>query len=278
MRLQPTAAWIAPGIGYYARLARGDGLDLLALLWPLLWASTLAGQLQPDLPLFGALLAALLLFRSALSIAMGLARSKGAKSALRDAGPWVVTALLVSGLCLLPFLGWPALLLPVTLLFLLLYRLLRDQSYTAEVWLALGLAWPSLAAYAVQGNGVGESGWLLLLGAACWILSQLILRQWPVTHGKERRSLAQLFGRRAPLVVCGLAVAALVIFWLVGRHLALGIFFHIGLATALAISAWQQLLVARRGVRGIRPALLAGFWWGAAVQAGILFHLICISH
>jgi 4-hydroxybenzoate polyprenyltransferase len=253
----------------YTRLSRWDRpLDLFMLLWGLLAATWLASAGAPDnLALLGLLIAVLLL-RTAARI--WLNRSEVQRVAL---------GMVLAGLVFVIPLGWPLLLLPLSLASAAAAFFFQKKTYLAQTGFAFGAAWLVPTAYLSQGAVPGKAAWLLFIAVLFWATSQVLLAYLPRPAKDAEQgllTLPMLFGKFARQAVAGFQLLALLSLYLLGHQLDLKIFFTLGLASAAALTLYQQYLLFYRPDReGWRLALAVSVWWGIAIFCGVAFHYLC---
>lgn len=83
------------------------------------------------------------------------------------------------------------------------------------------------------------------------------------------KSTAILFGESDRIIVGALQITMMVVLLIVGREVGLGIYYHFGLATAFALSIYQQYLIRGREPQRCFQAFVNNNWVGAAIFAGI---------
>ena len=83
------------------------------------------------------------------------------------------------------------------------------------------------------------------------------------------KSTAILFGEFDRIIVGALQITMMVVLLFVGHEVGLGIYYHFGLATAFALSIYQQYLIRGREPQRCFQAFLNNNWVGAAIFAGI---------
>lgn len=261
----------------YVRLARWHRpLDLMLMSWSVLAASWLAGDGAPDGAAVAALLAAIFLLRSAAHIWLS---QPEVQVQYHPEVKRVALAVAVAGLCFTLPLGWPLLLLPLSLLSVWGALFFQRRTYLAQTGLALGVAWLVPAAWTAQGVIPGKAAWLLFVAVLFWATALVVLFYLPrpaKDADEGLLTLPMLFGGFARRAVGGFQLLSLLAFYLLGRQAELEIFFTLGLMSAAALTAYQQFLLYNRADReGWQQALRANVWWGVAVFCGVAFHYLC---
>jgi 4-hydroxybenzoate polyprenyltransferase len=249
----------------WRRVATAAGLtspgDLPFLLWPPLWAGWLASAGHPDPWGLAALLMAVVLGRSA-------AWSGFLPEVSRVGDVWRERRFLIlffgaGALCFALPLGAAGWLVPATLGLAAAWYQIRRRSYLSDPLLALALMLPPLAAWLAVGGGAARSAGLLLLAVALWVVAALVTS--PLQRGSA--NLAALLESHARPGALVLRFAALISLWLAGRPAHLGLWFWLGLASALALDVlrWFQPAPLRSTPPWLWEAL-----WGGVIFAGVV--------
>ncbi|MFA5529797.1 MAG: hypothetical protein WDA11_03925 [Thiohalomonadaceae bacterium] len=249
-----------------AILALDRHADAWLLLLPALWATWLAARGAPDVSALLALVLAYGFVRAALW--MWYVPGARAPAAIPPPRRRMGLVLFASGLCFAVPLGWPVLLVTVSLALCVVWFALRDRSYLAQPALAAAPALVVAAAWSAQGGALSKGLGLLGLAAFLWVLAALVTR----LPDRQGASLVRVFGALVPLAVAALLVAALLALHMLGTQSGLGVFHHLGLTVAGVLTAWSVLRLAR-GDAG--AAFVLQMWWGAAVFAGLGAHFLC---
>lgn len=252
--------------GLAAILALDRGADAGLLLLPALSATWLAARGAPDVSALIALLLAYALVRAAawMWYVPGAVSPEGIPIERRRLG----MMLFIAGLCFAVPLGWPVLILVLSLGLAVTWFALRRRSYLAQPALAAAVALVVAAAWSAQHAAPDKAAGLLGLATFLWALAALVTRP----PEREGASLIAVFGAAVPLVVAVLLASALLALYLLGGQAGLAVFHRIGLITAGLLTLASVLRLAR-GDTGDAYALQ--MWWGGATFAGLAAHYLC---
>jgi len=247
-------------------LALDRSADVWLLLFPALSATWLATRGAPDVSALIALLLAYALVRAAawMWYVPGAASPEGIPIERRRLG----MMLFVAGLCFAVPLGWPVLILVLSLGLAIAWFALRRHSYLAQPVLATAVALVVASAWSAQHAGPGKAAGLLGLATFLWVLAALVTR----LPEREGASLVAVFGPALPLVVAVLLSSALLALYLLGHQVGLGVFHRIGLITAGLLTAASVVRLALGDTGG---AYTLQLWWGGATFAGLAAHYLC---
>ena len=261
-------------------------IGILLLLWPTLWALWMAAQGLPAIPVLAIFVAGVVLMRSAGCVINDFAD--------RDLDPHVARtrdrplaagrvsgreALILFGvLCLLAFL----LVLQLNRLTILLsfgavalamlYPFTKRVTQLPQVILGAAFGWAIPMAFAAQTGAVPPLAWILYAATLLWAVAYdtmyaMVDRADDLRIGVK--STAILFGRYDRLIIGIVQLSVLGLLYLAGSRADLGLFFHTGLAVALGLAIYQQLLIRDRDPARCFRAFLNNHWFGLAVFVGI---------
>lgn len=198
----------------------------------------------------------------------------------RDALLAVTVPALLALLIALPG-GGPALLAAAGAALLVgLLPWLRRRTFLGEGLLGLVVGTGPLIAYAVAAGAPDKPAWLLAIATALWVTAWGTLAaatRLEADLRAGRRSLAQFLGEADRFLAAFLQGCALLAWLLAGRQLGLGVFYELGLATALGLVVYQQGLLHRRSTAAYRRAFRSNLAFALAVFCGTAFHYLCAA-
>lgn len=266
------------------RLNRPIGMFLL--LWPTLWALWIASDGHPDPLVTVVFVLGVVVMRSAGCVVNDYAD--------RDIDPHVdrtrarpIAAGRVSSneaLALFVVLGLVALSLVMLMnrLTILLsvvgvglaatYPFMKRLTHLPQIHLGVAFGWAVPMSFAAQTNGVAPIAWILLIAVVVWAVVYDTMYAMSDRDDDIRigvKSTAILFGESDRIIVGALQITMMVVLLIVGREVGLGIYYHFGLATAFALSIYQQYLIRGREPQRCFQAFVNNNWVGAAIFAGI---------
>lgn len=241
--------------------------DVWLWLLPALWATWLASRGAPDVSALVALMLAYGLARAALW--MWYIPGASSPEAIPPPRRRLGLVLFTAGLCFAIPLGWPVLVLTLSLALAVAWFALRRHSYLAQPALAAAPALVVAAAWAAQQGAPDKGVGLLGLAAFLWVLAALVTR----LPDRTGASLAAAFGAAVPVVVAALLALALLALYLLGTQAGLGVFHRLGLVVAGVLTVASVTRLARHD---LAAAFVLQLWWGAAVFAGLGAHFLCV--
>lgn len=275
---------------HYTKLMRVDRpIGTYLLLWPTLWALWIAAEGIPDPDVLIIFILGVFTMRAAGCVINDFADRKidghvertkerplatGAVSAKEAIGLFIVLGLISFGLVLMTN--------PLTIVLSLggillafMYPFMKRYTHLPQVVLGAAFSWAIPMAYAAQTNSVPIEAWLLFCAKLLWTVAYdtqyaMVDRNDDVKIGVK--STAILFGeldRHMIALLQLLMVAALLI---VAANKELGLWFYLGLGSAVALFVYQAKLTFRRSREGCFQAFLNNHWVGLLILAGIIFH------
>lgn len=273
----------------YWRLMRFDRpIGTLLLLWPALWALWIAGQGKPKPLVLAVIMLGVVLMRAAGCVINDYAdrefdphveRTRSRPIAAGLVTPHEALALFVV-LCLIAFtavLSLNALTIALSVPGALLaasYPFMKRYTYLPQAYLGMAFGWAVPMSFAAQTNSIPPIAWELYLATILWALIYdtmyaMVDRDddWKIGV----KSTAILFGDLDRILIAMLQVFMLLILLGIGRQLALGWAYFVGLTVAAALSLYQQVLIRRRTKPECLRAFLNNQWVGAAIFAGLAF-------
>lgn len=273
----------------YWQLMRFDRpIGTLLLLWPALWALWIAGQGKPKPLVLAVIMLGVVLMRAAGCVINDYAdrefdphveRTRSRPIAAGLVTPQEALALFVV-LCLIAFaavLSLNALTIALSIPGALLaasYPFMKRYTYLPQAYLGMAFGWAVPMSFAAQTNSIPPIAWELYLATILWALIYdtmyaMVDRDddWKIGV----KSTAILFGDLDRILIAMLQVFMLLILLGIGRQLALGWAYFVGLTVAAALSLYQQVLIRRRTKPECLRAFLNNQWVGAAIFAGLAF-------
>ncbi len=276
-----------PDLWPWIQLMRLDRpIGTLLLLWPTLWAVWVAGEGTPSARVIIVFALGVIVMRAAGCVINDYAdrnldghvsRTKDrplATGALRGRDALALFAgLLCIALILVLFLNPFAFYLAFGGVALaVIYPFMKRFTFLPQLFLGAAFAWAIPMAFAAEANELPAYAWLIYIATLVWTMAYDT--QYAMCDREDDlrvgiKSTAILFGDADRLMIGLLQVLALWPLWLLGRQLEFGWPWYLGLATALALFAWQQWLIRERNPQQCFRAFLNNQWVGAAVFAGL---------
>lgn len=271
----------------YALLMRLDRpIGTFLLLWPTLWALWIASNGHPDPLVTVVFVLGVVLMRSAGCVVNDYAdrdidpyvdRTKarpiaaGRVSSNEALALFVVLGLVALGLVML--MNRLTILLSVVGVGLAAtYPFMKRLTHLPQIHLGVAFGWAVPMSFAAQTNEVAPIAWILLIAVVVWAVVYDTMYAMSDRDDDLRigvKSTAILFGEFDRIIVGALQITMMVVLLIVGHEVGLGIYYHFGLATAFALSIYQQYLIREREPQRCFQAFLNNNWVGAAVFAGI---------
>ncbi len=274
-------------LSLYVRLVRLDKpIGILLLLWPTLWALWIAADGMPSLFVLAVFVAGTVLMRSAgcavndwadRDFDRHVARtSERPLTSGRIAG-W--EALMVAGVLaaaafglILPLNGLTIALSFVAAFVAASYPFTKRFFALPQAYLGIAFGFGIPMAFAAVQGRVPVVGWVLLVANIFWALAYdteyaMVDRDDDLRIGI--RTAAITFGRFDVAAVMACYGATLLLLWVAGTMVGLGVAWVIGLVVAAAVAAYHYTLIRSRAREGCFKAFLHNNWFGAAVFAGL---------
>jgi 4-hydroxybenzoate polyprenyltransferase len=272
----------------YIQLVRlNKPIGILLLLWPTLWGLWIAASGVPTLTVLFVFIAGTVLMRSAgcaindyadrdfdghvkRTASRPLASGKiSTKEAVSIAA---VLALIALALVIV-FLNRLTLMLSVVAAFLAAsYPFTKRFFAMPQAYLGIAFGFGIPMAFAAITNDVPAIAWWLLAANACWTIAYdteyaMVDRDDDVKIGINTTAL--LFGRFDVAAVMLFYAAFFGLMIVIGRTVALGVAYWLGVAIAALIALYHFTLIRERNREQCFKAFLHNNWLGAAVFAGI---------
>ncbi len=275
----------------YALLMRLDRpIGIFLLLWPTLWALWIASEGKPDPLVASVLILGVVLMRSAGCVINDyadrdfdphVARTQARPLAAGRIAPGEAIALFVTlvfiAFLLVLLLNWTTVLLSLVALPLAAtYPFMKRYTHLPQVHLGIAFGWAVPMAFTAQTGELPPAvAWLLLTGVVLWAVAYdtiyaMVDREDDIRIGVK--STAILFAEADRAIIGGIQVAFALVLLLVGQKLQMGGYYHLGLAVAACLMAYQQYLIRDRQPEHCFRAFLNNNWLGMAVFAGIFLH------
>ena len=272
----------------YARLMRLDRpIGIWLLLWPVLWAIWISANGRPDEKVFVIFLIGTFVMRSAGCVMNDFAdrefdphvrRTADRPLAKQSVSPAEALALFgvlgIVALGLLIPLNRPTQVLAlIGGVLAVTYPFLKRFFALPQAYLGLAFSWSVPMAFAAQTGELPVVAWVLFVAGVLWTTAYdtmyaMVDREDDLVIGI--RSSAILFGKADRGIILALQAGALAALALVGRMAGLGRWYWGGLAVAVALAAYQQLLIRDRDPAACFRAFLNNNLFGLAVFGGIL--------
>ena len=272
----------------YARLMRLDRpIGIWLLLWPVLWAIWISANGRPDEKVFVIFLIGTFVMRSAGCVMNDFAdrefdphvrRTADRPLAKQSVSPAEALALFgvlgIVALGLLIPLNRPTQVLAlIGGVLAVTYPFLKRFFALPQAYLGLAFSWSVPMAFAAQTGELPVVAWVLFVAGVLWTTAYdtmyaMVDREDDLVIGI--RSSAILFGKADRGIILALQSGALAALALVGRMAGLGRWYWGGLAVAVALAAYQQLLIRDRDPAACFRAFLNNNLFGLAVFGGIL--------
>jgi len=271
----------------YAQLARLDRpIGIWLLLWPALWALWLAGEGRPDPHVFVVFVLGVVLTRSAGCAMNDYADRNFDGHVWRTRERPLVTgrvqpmeALALCGALALIALGLVLTLNRLTQLLalaggvlMLTYPFFKRFFPLPQFYLGAAFTWSVPMAYAAQTGSVPRIAWLLFLAGLLWTMVYDTMYAMADREDDRKlgiRSSALLFGDADRAIVGAMQLMTLFALWLVGKELALGVWYRTGLAAAAIFALYEQALIRERNPEDCVRAFLNNNYFGMSVFLGI---------
>lgn len=266
------------------RLNRPIGMFLL--LWPTLWALWIASDGHPDPLVTVVFVLGVVVMRSAGCVVNDYADrdidphvdrtrarpiAAGRVSSNEALALFVVLGLVALGLVML--MNRLTILLSVVGVGLAAtYPFMKRLTHLPQIHLGVAFGWAVPMSFAAQTNGVAPIAWILLIAVVVWAVVYDTMYAMSDRDDDIRigvKSTAILFGESDRIIVGALQITMMVVLLIVGHEVGLGIYYHFGLATAFALSIYQQYLIRGREPQRCFQAFVNNNWVGAAIFAGI---------
>ncbi len=271
----------------YARLMRVDKpIGTYLVCWPMLWALWIAGKGHPDGFIVLVFLLGAFIMRSAGCVINDYADRHVDAHIERTKNRPLVTGEIssVEGLVLFAVLIAIAFLLvlllnPFTLklaiaavLLAAFYPFVKRWSHLPQFVLGVAFAWSIPMAFAAIQNTVPYPAWIIFLATLLWVVAYdtmyaMVDRNDDCQIGVK--STAILFGSHDKTIILLLQTAMFSLLYGLGIDQCWGVFYYLGLMTAVCFAAYQQYLIRNRERAACFDAFLNNHYLGAAIFFGL---------
>lgn len=275
---------------HYARMMRLDRpIGTYLLLWPTLWALWLAAEGFPQPKLLGIFVVGVVIMRSAGCIINDLsdrdldrhvARTRDRPLPRGDVSPrealGLFAVLIVLALVLVLMTNLMTLMLAgVGLAIAVVYPLMKRITHLPQIALGVAFGWSIPMVFAAQSQTLPVEAWLTFLANMFWIVAYdtqyaMADREDDVKVGIK--STAILFGRLDRAMIALLQLMAVVTFILLARRIDAHPVVYWALGTAVALFAYQHVLIRHRTRDGCFRAFMNNNWVGVVMFIGIVLH------
>lgn len=129
-----------------------------------------------------------------------------------------------------------------SLVLVTIYPFMKRFTYWPQIFLGLAFNWSALVGWAAVRDDITASAWLLWLGGILWTLGYDTIYAHQDKEDDVRigvKSTALKLGDQTGKWLIGFFAGALVLIDLAGWLAGVGIFYHIGVATAAMHAVWQ---------------------------------------
>jgi len=267
------------------RLDRPIGMFLL--LWPTLWALWIASAGDPDLHVLLIFVLGVFLMRSAGCVINDYADRQYdphvARTHNRPLATGRVTArealTLFVVLCVIAFL----LVLTLNTLTIMLsfagallavvYPFMKRYTYLPQIFLGMAFGWAVPMAFAAQTGAVSNVAWLLFIVTILWATAYDTMYAMVDRLDDMRigvKSTAILFGDADRVIIAMFQLLIFIVLFIIGKQLAMGIYYYLGVIVAAVLAVYQQYLIKDRDGSRCFKAFLNNNWFGAAIFFGIV--------
>ena len=280
---------ISNKLNAYMRLMRLDKpIGILLLLWPTLWALWIASDGVPNWHILLIFITGTVLMRSAGCVMNDIADRKYDGQVERTKNRPLATGevSVKAAYALVIFLGLLAFALVLQFnqktIFLSFAALFLAASYPfTKRFLAIPQAYLGIAfgfgipmAFAAVNNYIPPVAWILLAANVFWAVAYdteyaMLDRDDDVKIGIK--SSAIFFGKYDVIAVMVCYAITLGLMAYVGKLIAYGANYYIGLAAALMLVLWQYQLIKKRVKADCFNAFLANNWIGCTLFFGLVF-------
>lgn len=276
---------------YIALTRLNRPIGILLLLWPTLWALWLANHGYPGLKLLLVFTIGVVLMRSAGCVINdyfdrnfdgNVTRTRQRPLAMGQVSPvealllFALLSLLAASLLLTlsSLTRWLAL---PAIVIVILYPCLKRYTHLPQLALGIAFSWGIPMAFAASLNHIPTMGWWLFAIACLWPVAYdtmyaMVDRDDDLHIGVK--STAILFGRWDIYWIAGLHAMMLLLLALLGWHLAMGLYYYLGLLLAAGIMVYLQYLIKDRQRDACFKAFLLSQWVGCAIFIGLVMQFL----
>jgi len=279
-------------INAYEHLMRLDKpIGILLLLWPTLWALSIASHGQPDWIIVMIFILGTALMRSAGCVMNDIAdrkydalveRTKNRPLATQEVtikeASYLAAALSLLAFFLVLFLNKTTIYLSFAALFLAFtYPLTKRFLAIPQAYLGVAFGFGIPMAFAAINNYIPPLAWQLLLANVFWAIAYdteyaMVDREDDLKIGIK--SSAIFFGKFdvAAITLCYLAMLLILIY--IGKFIGFGQYYFIGLGLAFCLMIYQFSLIRHRVKSQCFRAFNSNSWIGCAIFLGLAMDLL----
>lgn len=272
----------------YWILARFDKpIGILILLWPALWALWVASEGKPDWWVLFIICSGVVLMRAAGCVINDYAdrkfdphveRTKQRPIAAGNVSP-KEALILFAVLCLIAFvlvlqLNFMTIMLSFVAAFLAAsYPFMKRYTQLPQAYLGVAFGFAVPMSFSAQINEIPVVAWVMYLAVMLWALVYdtmyaMVDKEDDLKIGVK--STAILFGDKEREIMAVLQIIIIVLLITVGNMAQLGAFYYAGVAVAVVLSIYQQILIFNRDKVLCFKAFLNSNYFGLAVFIGLL--------
>lgn len=280
----PGAAAKARAYADLTRLNKPIGIWLL--LWPVLWALWLSSAGRPEPHVFIVFVLGTVLTRSAGCAINDYADRNFDGHVQRTRDRPLVTGAVdpVEAVAICAGLGLMALGLALTLNHLtqlltlvggalvVTYPFFKRFFPLPQFYLGAAFTWSVPMVFAAHTGEVPRLAWVMFIAGVLWTMAYDTMYAMVDREDDKKlgiRSSAILFGDADRFVIGIMQLMTLLALWLIGREMALGLWYGLGIAVAAMFALYQQLLIRERQPADCFKAFLNNNYFGMSVFVGI---------
>ncbi|MFT7672726.1 MAG: 4-hydroxybenzoate polyprenyltransferase [Gammaproteobacteria bacterium] len=281
---------ISKQMPWYLQLIRFEKpIGVYLLLWPTLWAITIATEARPDPWLLFVFIAGVFLTRSAgcaindyadRDIDLHVARTEDRPLTSGKITPnealIVFAILMLLAFLLVLTLNWFTIVLSLGAVVLAAtYPFMKRFHYLPQVHLGASFSWGIPMAFAAVHEAVPKEAWLLYVSALIWTVAYDTLyaiadREDDLKVGVK--STAILFGEYDRILVGLFQALFITAMWLIGNSLEFHAIYYFTLIVAVGLMSYEQFMIRHRDPQRCFEAFLHNHWIGGAIFFGVLGH------
>lgn len=262
-------------------------IGILLLLWPMFWALWVASKGEPNILVFIVFTLGVVLMRAAGCIINDyadrkvdphVARTKDRPIARGDVHPkealQLFFVLLIVAFLLVLTMNTMTIMLSFGAVFLaILYPFMKRYTHLPQVFLGAAFGWAVPMVYAAQTETLPPVAGLLFLATIIWAMVYdtmyaMVDREDDLKIGVK--STAVLFGELDKLLIGFFQVLLIVTLLLIGQKAELGLFYYLGVLSAVIFSLYQQYLIKERIPAKCMAAFLNNNWLGLVLFVSIV--------
>lgn len=266
-------------------------IGILLLLWPTLWALWIAGDGRPNALVVFVFVCGVILMRAAGCVINDYAdqnfdshvertrdRPIAAGRVRANEALFLFVILCLTAFSLVLFMNTMTIALSfVGALLAASYPFMKRFTFFPQVYLGLAFGWAVPMVFAAQTESIPIAAWLLYLATILWaVVYDTMYGMVDIDDDLKIgvKSTAIAFGNNDRAIIASIQIAVLTVLFVIGKNLALGAWYYLGLLVASGFSVYQQWLIRHREKPGCFKAFLNNNWFGASVFGGIFLHYL----